>query len=158
MPCLWNLAVDHMISKNYNIAYTILMANIEKLKKVPGRLEQYDSVIRQQLSDNVVSRVNNLTSIMKLRDVSFLSHNGVFKTNADTTKCRIVYLSNLKENSTECLSHNQESWPGANLNDKLTFALTLLRFDKYLLVFDIIKAFYQIQIHEADQMKLMFYG
>ncbi len=156
MPCLWKFPVIHKISQNYNLAYNILMANIKKLKKNPDRLKQYNEVISQQKEEGIVEVVKNTSDLRKNKEIAFLAHNGVFRNNNDTTKCRIVYLSNLKEKSEQMLSHNEASTCGSNLNAKLSFALTLLRFDKFLLIFDIEKAFHQIQIRESDQIKLMF--
>lgn len=156
MPCIWNEQVLHLVSKNYNLSYKILMANINKLKRNPNKLKQYDEVIKQQIANGIVQKIDDLSELLKNSEIAFLPHSGVFKEDAETSKCRIVYLSNMKESDPQKLSHNQASLPGANLNDKLLFALTLMRFDRYLIIFDIVKAFHQIQIRESDQNKLLF--
>ena len=90
--------------------------------------------------------------------VSFLPHSAVFRETSASTKLRVVFLSNLKENSNEnFLSHNQISSPGVCLNHKLQTALiTLLRFDKNLVTFDLKKAFLQLMLSEEDSLKLRF--
>ncbi len=148
--------MKHLISQNYHLAYKILLLNIKKLKLSPKKLQQYDEVIREQETDDIIEIVPDIPSLLKESSVAFLAHNGVFRNEADTTKCRIVFLSNLKEKSRDGLSHNETSSSGSNLNNKLAFALTLLRFDQYLLIFDICKAFLQIQLSPEDQAKLMF--
>ena len=45
--------------------------------------------------------------------------------------------------------------PDPNLNKKITTALLYLRFDKYLMVFDLVKAFLTIALKECDQNRLM---
>ena len=79
---------------------------------------------------------------------------GVFWLNRQTTKCRIVFLSNLAEQSHDgsfTASHNQAMLPGPSLNQKLASALIHLRFGNYLLIFDIVKAFNQISLNDMDQ-------
>ena len=89
-------------------------------------------------------------------NISYLPHNAVFKQSSDSTKCRVVFLSNLKERNTGALSHNQISKPGVNLNHKLAIALLLLRFDKILLTFDLRKAFHQLMLTNEDTEQLRF--
>ena len=82
----------------------------------------------------------------------------VFKPEKETTKCRVVFLSNLCESNKHKLSisHNQAMHSGPTLNQKLSSALLQLRFDSYLLTYDLKKAFNQLNINEIDQSKLLF--
>ncbi|XP_064096673.1 uncharacterized protein LOC135208434 isoform X1 [Macrobrachium nipponense] len=85
---------------------------------------------------------------------------GIFNLDRDTTKCRIVFLSNLCENSSKSnpvISHNQAMWAGPCLNQKISTSLFQIRFDKYLMCFDLKKAFQQIALEETDQNKLLFF-
>ncbi len=157
MPCIWHDNLKHLIANNFKLSERILYSNIKRLQKSPEKLKLYDNVIRDQLKDNIIRKIDPTSSFLSHPDVAFLAHTGIFKIGSDaTTKCRIVYMSNLSQKGIAQLSHNDASKPGANLNDNLNFALTLLRFDRYLLVFDLVKAFLQIQIREQDQNKLMF--
>ena len=71
--------------------------------------------------------------------------------------CRVVFMSNICEKMKNgSLSHNQVSLPGPNLNQKLEVAITLLRFNKFILVFDLVKAFHQIWLPYLDTLKLNF--
>ena len=54
------------------------------------------------------------------------------------------------------MSHNAISHPGPNLNYPLLYSLLLLRFSKFLLTFDLRKAFLQIKVRESDSGKLLF--
>ena len=90
---------------------------------------------------------------------SFLPHMGVFKLDRETTKCRIVFLSNLCEadnSKSSSVSHNQAIHSGPNLNQKLSSSLLQLRFDEKLLCFDICKAFNQIALNQVDANRLLF--
>ena len=82
----------------------------------------------------------------------------VFRMNKESTKCRVVYLSNLTEVNPELpstVSHNQAILSGPKMNQKLSSALLLLRFDRYLLIYDLVKAFLMIGMNEADQSRLL---
>ena len=65
-------------------------------------------------------------------------------------------MSNLCERAGGRKSHNEISFPGANLNQSLFMSLLLLLFDKYLLSFDLRKAFLMIKIRPEDSLKLLF--
>ena len=86
-----------------------------------------------------------------------MAHMPIFKLDKETSKCRNVFLSNLSENNNICnMSHNQTINTGPNLNKKLSSAILHLRFDKYLLTYDLVKAFLQLGLPEADQNRLCF--
>ena len=156
LPALWNNEVIDRLPNNYNLSYNILKSSTKTLNS--SQLAQYDEVITKQLNDGIIELVNdNAYSLRNSTDVSFMAHKAVFRVNAESTKCRIVYLSNLAEKGTgNNLSHNQVSFPGPNLNPKLSVALTLLRFNKYLLIYDLEKAFHQLCLKDIDSKKLCF--
>ena len=82
----------------------------------------------------------------------------IFKPDRDTTKCRIVFLSNLKDSRQELsLSHNQCMFSGATLNQKLSSSFMHIRFDRMLMVFDLKKAFNMLALDDNDQSKLIFF-
>jgi hypothetical protein len=54
------------------------------------------------------------------------------------------------------LSHNQISLPGPQLNTKSWIALTLLRYNKYVMLYDLEKAFLQLKLRPEDSEKLLF--
>ncbi|XP_066941032.1 uncharacterized protein [Macrobrachium rosenbergii] len=156
VPALWKKEIQHLMSPNYNLAVSVL--NSQKRKLSPERLKEYDAVIQNQFEDGVIERIADHPSFLRENpDVSFLAHNAVFRNNSNTTKCRVVFLSNLSERKNEkCLSHNQCSMAGANLNNKMQISTLLLRFDKYLLTYDLKKAFLQLFLREEDTRKLLF--
>lgn len=155
VSALWNDDAIDRLPNNYNLAYKILKSTTEKLNK--NQIEQYDDVIKQQIQDGVVELINNNVHDFKDEKISFLAHKAVYRENNQSTKCRIVYLSNLAEKGKgNNLSHNQVSFPGPNMNPKLLIALTLLRFNKYLFIFDLVKAFHQLSISGFDSDKLHF--
>ena len=79
---------------------------------------------------------------------------GIFKPERETTKCRVVFLSNLSERGS--MTHNQTMYAGPSLNQKLSTSITNLRFGGKLCCFDIKKAFNNIGLEEVDQNCLCF--
>ena len=98
---------------------------------------------KEQVKLGIVEQVPDLSQFLKeCPTSSSLPHMGVFRLYHETTKCRIVFLSNLAEKNPrlpQTISHNQAMLSGPNLNRKITTAIFKLRFDKYLLCFDLKK-------------------
>ena len=106
----------------------------------------------------VIDKIENVQNFMiQHPECSFLAHSGVFRFDKESTKCRIVFMSNLAERkSGPAVSHNQAILPGPNLNFKIVTAVTHLRFNRFLLIFDITKAFLGIKLNECDANRLLF--
>ena len=159
MPLMWNGEVEHLLGKNYDLSLQILKSNFKKLSKNPEHLKMTDDVFKEQEQEGIIEKIPNLEQFMNENpQCSFLPHMSVFRPHKETTKCRVVYLSNLcgKDPSkplTVC--HNQAIHSGPNLNHKLTTSVLLLRFDPYLLIFDIKRAFLNIALTESDQARLL---
>lgn len=160
VPLLWNGKVSHLLSKNENLAKLVLKSNLKKLKKNKDYLLLMDQTIKDQLAAGIIQPVHNLEQYKTEHpEYSFLPHMGVFKPERDTTKCRVVFLSNLREieaNKRLSLSHNQCIHSGPTLNQKLSSAFFHLRFDRKLLTYDLKKAFNMLSLSETDQSKLLF--
>ena len=116
---------------------------------------------KEQVSMGFIEKINDLENYCRqYPDFSFLAHMPIVKLQRETTKCRVVFLSNLCQRDLDkpkTISHNQAIFSGPCLNQKLTTALLLLRFDSKLLCFDLKKAFPQIALSDTDQSKLLFF-
>ena len=160
MPLLWNSKVSHLLGRNYNLAKAVLQSNFRKLKKNKLHLHLMDDAIKEQEELGIIQRIPNLDQYMNEHpEHSFLPHMGVFKLDRDTTKCRVVFLSNICERDLSkpaTVSHNQSIHSGPCLNHKIASALLHLRFGSMLLCFDIKKAFNQIELNPSDQNRLLF--
>ena len=160
MPLMWDGRNAHSLGKNFNLARQILLSTLKKYKNSVEKLKQMDDKFRDQVEKGVIERIDNLNEFKESHPAhSFLAHMPVFKPDRDTTKCRMVFLSNLCEKDPDkplTLSHNQTILTGPCLNRKLSTALLQLRFDKYLLCFDIKKAFLQIALNSIDSARLLF--
>ena len=157
MPILWNNKCSHRLAKNYHLASKLLDSNFDKLKKDKVRLKMYDDTFRQQEELGIIERINNLDAfLLEHPEASFLCHMGVFRMSHESTRCRVVFLSNLAERFNGGLSHNACMLPGPNLNIKISTAILVSRFNKFILTFDICKAFLAIKLFERDAVRLCF--
>ena len=155
VPCLWNSNVEHLLPKNYYLAKNILDSTKSKLIDNKAKFIQYDEVINKQISNNILVKSSDIEELKRNRNVSFIPHTAVFRPEAESTKCRLVLMSNLCERRDgSSLSHNQISMPGPQLNNKLVITCMLYRFNKYLLISDIVQAFFQLAICSKDAEKL----
>ena len=159
MPLMWNAKNVHMLGRNYNLARCILKSNLKKLTRNDTHLKMYHEVFAEQEELGIIEKIPNLSQFLDEHpEASFLSHMGVFRMSNDTTRCRVVFLSSLHENDKDkiAVSHNQAMLPGPCLNHKMITATMMLRFDKYILLFDIVKAFLNIVLRELDSNRLLF--
>ena len=157
MPLLWNEEVKHLLGNNFGLAKKILISNLHKFQKDKSKLKLIDDVFKQQEEDSIIERVPLDNSMISESEYSFLPHMPVFKPERSTTKCRVVFLSNLCEDCHKgSMSHNQVIHAGPCLNQKITSAVNNLRFGEYMLTYDLKKAFLQISLDESDSNKLMF--
>lgn len=157
MPITWNNKNSHLLGKNFNLSRNILFSTLKKLKHDPVKLKLYNDVFKEQSALGIIEKIENIQSFMEVHDeCSYLPHMGVYRMNHDSTKCRVVFLSNLCEDIKRKISHNQAILPGPCLNHKICTAITQLRFDKFLLTFDLKKAFLNIKLRECDQNRLLF--
>lgn len=159
-PLLWNRKVAENLSRNFELAKSILYSNLKKLQKTEGRLQLYDNVIKEQLEMGIIEEIPDIQNFLKENPAcSFLAHMGVFRPGKETTKCRVVFLSNLAQKSQDgslTVSHNQAMLSGPSINRKISTAIMQLRFDRKLIIWDLCKAFLQIKLLEADKNRLCF--
>lgn len=160
VPLLWNGSVAHHLSKNEGLAKAVLSTTGKKLRKNPELLKLVDETLREQENVGIIERVFNIESFKKeYPQYSFLAHMPIFRLEKSTSKCRVVYLSNIAEkcpNAPLKVSHNMAIHAGPTLNQKLAVSLIHMRFDKYLLTYDLKKAFNQLELNPSDQSRLLF--
>ena len=160
MPILWNPRTSHLLGKNLNLSKQILSGTLKKYEKDKSSLVLIDEVFKEQEKLGIIEKIPDLNEfISENPKYSFLPFMPVFRPERETTKCRVVFLSNLSEKSRSgkpSLSHNQAILPGPSLNQKLSSAIMQLRFGKYICIFDISKAFSQIDLPEYDRSRLLF--
>ena len=120
LPAVWKKSVIHRLPDNYSLAHNVLKSTYKKQEKQPDKLHQYDMTIKMQLDQGILSEVST-DALHNNPDISFLAYNAVFKDQNSSTKCRVVFLSNIcDKNNKNNLSHNQVSMPGNQLINKLS--------------------------------------
>ena len=155
----WNPRVCHRLGENYHLAKSVLNSNLRKYSKEPSKLKMIDDVITSQLNEDIVEKIYDFNAFKAENPKhSFLSHMPVFRMDKETTKCRVVFLSNIcqRDGKDVSISHNQALYAGQNYNNKLLTALLNLRFDRFLLCWDLRRAFLQISLTFLDTCRLLF--
>lgn len=123
------------------------------LKKDKCLLNDYDSVIKQQLDCGIIEAVpedddNSAGSY-------YLPHHGVIREDKETTKLRVVFDGSAKP-SDDSPSINECLEKGPNLVPNLLDTVLKFRSHPIGIVADIEKAFHQIQILPDDRRMLRF--
>ncbi|XP_068227922.1 uncharacterized protein [Palaemon carinicauda] len=128
MPILWNPRVSHLLGHNFNISKKILSNLQRKLQgNLDDKLKQIDMVFKEQADAGIIERIENLDKFKKEHpESSFMPFMGIFKPDRETTKCRVVFLSNLGDKGSK--NHNQTMHAGPTLNQKLSTSIINLRF------------------------------
>ena len=140
------------VPDNYNNAFVRLKSQVKKLEKSPQVFEEYHNIIKEQEKAGIIEQVSDSNLSSK---VSYLPHRAVIRSDAETTKVRIVYDASCSDRKT-----------GVSLNDCLHVGppLTPLMFDMLIrfrekpivLVGDIEKAFLNIEVDPTDRDVLRF--
>ena len=98
MPLMWNNKVSHLLGKNYNLAKSILRSVTNKLDLNSEKMKLINDVFKTQEKSGIIQRIENLNEFMiENHEYSFLPFMGIFKLERETTKCRVVFLSNICE-------------------------------------------------------------
>ncbi|XP_068226482.1 uncharacterized protein [Palaemon carinicauda] len=139
MTLLWNPRVSHLLGHNFNISEKILSGLQRKFQgNLDDKLKQINVVFKEQADAGIIERMENLDNFKKEHpESSFMPFMGIFKPDRETTKCRVVFLSNLSDKGS--MNHNQTMHAGPTLNQKLSTSIINLRFGSKLCCFDIKK-------------------
>ena len=160
MPLMWRSEVSHLLGQNYNLSKSILFSNLKRIQNKRELLDLYDKSIKQSEDLGIIEKIDDLQSYITDNPAcSFLPHMPIFKLNRESTKCRVVFLSNLCEpkiNQKATISHNKAMYAGPSLNPPIVNALLQIRFDSNVIFYDIVKAFNQIELYPRDQERLLF--
>ena len=160
VPIPWFSRYKSLLTSNEKLAYNVLLSVKRKFINTDV-LKRIDEVFQTQLENNIIDKIEDFSEFKsKFPSYSFISHSPVIKEDRDTTKVRIIYMANLAEkqsDGTKGVNLNQCIHPGYNKNFKINDALTMTRFDEYILGFDISKAFHRLAIDDENSSKFLFY-
>ena len=140
------------LDSNYELSLSCMRGQIRKLRKEPDVLQEYDSVIKEQLDRGVIETVAELQGTDKGHHIPHLA---VIRREASTTKLRVVYDASAKtgEGGT---SLNDCLHKGPSLNPLLFDILLRFREKRVALIGDIEKAFLNIEVDSKDRDYLRF--
>lgn len=84
-----------LLPDNYQLSHKRLWNLRERLQREPEVLQEYDSVIKDQLSKGIVEIVGN-EDVGELGKVHYIPHHAVIRRDKETTTLRIVYDASSK--------------------------------------------------------------
>ena len=129
---------------------------LQNMERKLGREEQlkieYTKIVEEQLEEGVVERVPNKPTGER---VFYLPHKAVVRTEAVTTKVRMVFDASAKPHPL-ATSINECMYTGPSLQPLLWDIMTRTRMSENILLGDIKKAFLQIGIKEEDRDAFRF--
>lgn len=131
------------ISSNLSLCYARLQGVLRSLRKDPVLLAKYSETFVEQEAQGIIERVDLASSDGPL--VHYLPHHGV----VNPKKLRIVFDGSAKQQGFNSL--NEELYRGPVTVPHIAGILTRARFDKYILVSDIEKAFLQVALQLEDR-------
>lgn len=147
----WKEGRDSLDS-NYELSLARMKGQVRKLRKEPEVLQEYDSVIKDQLVSGVIERVAELEESDR---VHYIPHLAVIRKEATTTKLRVVYDASAKA-SKGGVSLNDCLHKGPSLTPLLFDILIRFREKRIALIGDIEKAFLNVEVDKADRDFLRF--
>ena len=87
VPLPWREGNFH-VPQNKGLAEGRLKAQLGKMRKMPEILEEYDSIIKQQLEEGIIEPVPERPTGKR---ITYIPHQPVVREEAATTKIRVVY-------------------------------------------------------------------
>ena len=116
--------------------------------------EAYDSVIKDQLENNIIEEVTD-TEINNSSKEFYMPHRAVIRESAESTKLCVVYDASVKSESGFSLNYCLEKGPP--LQNKLWDILIRTKFQPVVICGNIEIGFLQIRIRENERNCLRFH-
>ena len=144
-----NCVVD--VNSNYNLCVKVLEKVMEFLKR-SNLVRDYNEILQQQLKEGIIEEID--LSKVNLKDLKFIPHRPVLKSDRSTTKVRIVLNCSVKTKNTPSL--NESAFPGIDLTGNLFELLLKIRKNKFLVMSDIKQAYLMIKLkNDGDKNKFV---
>lgn len=140
------------LASNKNGSLKRLDNLVKKLDRQPNMLENYDAIIKDQLSQGIVERVQEKPKGNEF----YIPHKAVVRETATSTKIRIVYDASARPNE-ESPSLNECLETGPQLQNQLWSVLVRSRFHPVALAGDLKQAFLQVRVREQDRDAMRFH-
>ena len=137
-----------VLSDSYDLCLSRLQGLLCRLRQNPEILQQYHSIIQDQIRQHIVEVVENPEDSAAGR-IHYLPHHAVVREDKNTTKLRVVYDASAKSGSGSSL--NDCLYTGPKFGQKILDILLRFRVHRVALVADIEKAFLMIGMSEEDR-------
>ena len=142
---------DHTpLPQNYELCKKRLQGLLRRLQQEPTILQEYDTIIRDQLTKGIVQVVTNPEDG---GNVHYLPHHAVIRSDKNTTKVRVVYDVSARSNGP---SLNDCLHTGPKFDQKILDILLRFCSHHVPLTANIEKAFLMISVTERDRDFLHF--
>lgn len=140
------------LPSNYRNSLKRMKSQLNRLRREPEVLKEYDRVIKEQLEKGIIEPVVEMEGTEKIH---YLPHHAVVRREAKTTKVRVVYDASSKEEKGG-VSLNDCLHVGPPLTPLLFNILLRFREKRIALVADIEKAFLNVEIEGKERNCLRF--
>lgn len=130
----------------FQLSLRRLRGLMRRLQQTPSVLQEYDSIIRDQLKKGIVEAVTDSSPASD--QVHYLPHHAVIRSDKTTTKLRVVYDASAKSNGP---SLNDCLHTGPKFDQRILDILLRFRSHRVPLTADIEKAFLMISMAERDR-------
>ena len=138
---------------NYELSERRSRSLLNRLRKEPDVMKEYDGVIREQIERRIVEVVGDQTRLKTRHPVHYIPHHVVIRKDKSTTRLRIVYDASAKSDGA---SFNECLHAGPALTKGIFDIMLRFRSHKVAIVGDIEKAFLMVHMAEADKDVLRF--
>jgi hypothetical protein len=151
----WNEELASILPTNYDMAYSQLISNLNRLRQTPERLKTYHTTIVEQEQHGRIERVPPLEDKYSPgRKVHYLPHHAVVRDEKEFTKVRVVYNASARRGKSPSLNQCLEKGP--KLYNDLAGIQMRARLKPILIACDIEKAFHQILLDPEDRNCVRF--
>lgn len=141
------------LADHYDLCLKRLRGLLRRLQQDPSVLQEYDTIIRDQVERGIVEIVNECPDDDACGQIHFMPHHAVMRRDKDTTKVRIVYDASAHSNGP---SLNSCLHAGPKFNQKIMDILLRFRTHRVAVTADIEKAFLMVSVAQEDRDVLRF--
>ena len=138
---------------NLQLATRRLQGLLKRLRHHPEVLQEYNAIMQEQLKLGIIEKVSNNRSEATDKNIHYLPHHAVIRTDKQTTKIRIVYDASARDKG---ISLNDCLLSGPKFEQNILDILLRFRTYRIGLIADVEKAFLMIAVSEDDRNALRF--
>ena len=141
-----------LLPDNYDLSAKRLTNLLKRLRQDPEVLREYDSVIRDQLSNGIVEVIEK-PGEGEVGKIHYIPHHAVIRKDKNTTKLRVVYNASTRSGGPAL---NDSLYTGPPLAENIFDTLLRFRVNRVALTGDVEKAFLMVGMTEEDRDVLGF--